>query len=49
MSQAPDGKNIKIMITNEKDRKENTKIITHIQNFVEKRLKLGKNKESHFC
>ena len=47
MAQAPGSKNIKIMITNEKDREENTKIITHIENFVEKRLKLGENKESH--
>ena len=47
MAQAPDGKNIKIMITNEKDRKENTKIITHIENHLEKRSKLGKNKESY--
>ena len=47
MAQAKDGKNINIMITNEKDWEENTKIITHIENFVEKRLKLGKNKESH--
>ena len=47
MAQAPGSKNIKIMITNEKDREENTKIITHIENFVEKRLKLGENKDSH--
>lgn len=47
MAQAPDGKNIKIMITNEKDQKENTKIITHIENHLEKRSKLGKNKESY--
>ena len=47
MAQAPDGKNIKIMITNEKDREENTKIITHIENHLEKRSKLGKNKESY--
>ena len=47
MSQAPEGKNIKIMITNEKDREQNTKIITHIEKYLEKRLKLGKNKESY--
>ena len=47
MAQAPNGKNIKIMITNEKDREENTKIITHIENHLEKRSKLGKNKESY--
>ena len=47
MAQAPDGKNIKIMITNEKDREENTKIITHIENHLERRSKLGKNKESY--
>ena len=47
MSQAPEGKNIKIMITNEKDREQNTKIITHIEKYLEKRLKLGKIKESY--
>ena len=47
MAQAPDGKNIKIMITNEKDREENTKIITHIENHLAKRSKLGENKESY--
>ena len=47
MAQAPNGKNIKIMITNEKDQEENTKIITHIENHLEKRSKLGKNKESY--
>ena len=47
MAQAPDSKNIKIMITNEKDCKENTRILTHIENFVEKRTKLGRKKESH--
>ena len=47
MAQAPDGKNIKIMITNEKDREENTKIITHIENYLEKRLKSEKSKESY--
>ncbi len=47
MAQAPNGKNIKIMITNEKDQEENTKIITHIEKYLEKRLKLGKNKESY--
>ena len=35
------------MITNEKDCKENTRILTHIENFVEKRTKLGRKKESH--
>ena len=35
------------MITSEKDQKENTKIITHIENHLEKRSKLGKNKESY--
>ena len=47
MAQAPDGKNIKIMITNEKDQEENTKIITHIENHLEKRSKIGNNKESY--
>ena len=47
MAQAPDGKNIKIMITNEKDREENTKIITHIENYLEKRLTSEKSKESY--
>ena len=48
MAQAPEGKkNIRIMITNEKDREQNTKIITHIEKYLEKRLKLGKNKESY--
>ena len=47
MAQAPEGKNFKIMITNEKDREQNTKIITHIEKYLEKRLKLGKNKESY--
>ena len=47
MAQTPEGKNIKIMITNEKDREQNTKIITHIEKYLEKRLKLGKNKESY--
>ncbi len=47
MAQAPDSKNIKIMTTNEKDCKENTRILTHIENFVEKRTKLGRKKESH--
>ena len=46
-AQAIDGKNIKIMITNEKDQEENTKIVTHIENFLEKRLKLEKSKESY--
>ena len=35
------------MITNQKDREENTKIITHIENYLEKRLKLEKSKESY--
>ena len=35
------------MITNEKDREENTKIITHIENHLEKRSKSVKNKESY--
>ena len=47
MAQAPDSKNITIMITNEKDFKENTRILTHIENLVEKRTKLGRKKESH--
>ncbi len=47
IAQAPDGKNIKIMITNEKDREENTKIITYIENYLEKRLKSEKSKESY--
>ena len=47
MAQAPDSKNITIMITNEKDYKENTRILTHIENVVEKRTKLGRKKESH--
>ena len=34
------------MITNEKDCKENTRILTHIANVVEKRTKLGRKKES---
>ena len=46
-SEFPDGKNIKIMITNEKDQKQNTKIINYVESFVEKRMKLGKKKESH--
>ena len=46
-SEFPDGKNIKIMMTNEKDQKQNTKIINYIESFVEKRMKLGKKKESH--
>ena len=46
-SEFPDGKNIKIMMTNEKDQKQNTKIINYVENFVEKRMKLGKKKESH--
>ena len=47
MAQAPDSKNITIMITNEKDYKENTRILTHIKNVMEKRAKLGRKKESH--
>ena len=47
MAQTPEGKNIKIMITNEKDGEQNTKIITHIEKYLEKRLKLEKNKESY--
>ena len=47
MAQAPDSKNITIMITNEKDYKENTRILTHIENVLEKRTKLGRKKESH--
>ena len=47
MAKAPEDKNYKIMITNEKDCKENTRILTHIENFVEKRTKLGRKKESH--
>ena len=46
-SEFPDGKNIKIMTTNEKDQRQNTKIIKYIESFVEKRMKLGKKKESH--
>ena len=46
-SEFPDGKNIKIMMTNEKDQKQNTKIINYVESFVEKRMKLGKKKESH--
>ena len=46
MAQAPDSKNITIMITNEKDCKENTRILTHIENVVEKSTKLGRKKES---
>ena len=46
-SEFPDGKNIKIMTTNEKDQKQNTKIISYVESFVEKRMKLGKKKESH--
>ena len=46
MAQFPDSKNIKIMITNEKDCKENARILTHIENVVEKRAKLGRKKES---
>ncbi len=45
-AQFPDSKNIKIMATNVKDRNENTKIINYIENFVEKRMKLVKKKES---
>ena len=47
MAQAPHDKNIKIMITNEKDQKENTKIISHIEKYLKKGLKLGKNKEGY--
>ena len=47
IAQAPDSKNILIMITNEKDREENTRILTHIENVVEKRTELGRKKESH--
>ena len=47
MVQAPEGKNNKIMITNQKDREENTKIITHIENHLVKRSKLGKSNESY--
>ena len=47
MAQAHDGKNVKIMITNEKDREQNTKIITHIEKYLEERLKLRENKESY--
>ena len=46
-SEFPDGKNIKIMITNEKDQKQNSKIINYVGSFVKKRMKLGKKKESH--
>ena len=46
-SEFPDRKNIKIMTTNEKDQKQNTKIINYVESFVEKRMKLGKKKESH--
>ena len=46
-SEFPDGKNIKIMTTNEKDQKQNTKIISYVESFVEKRMKLGKKKQSH--
>jgi hypothetical protein len=35
------------MITNEKDREDNTRILTHIENVVEKRTELGRKKESH--
>ena len=45
-AQFPDSKNIKIMATNVKDQNANTKIINYIENFVEKRMKLGKKKES---
>ncbi len=47
MAQAPHDKNIKIMITNEKDQKENAKIISHIEKYLKKGLKLGKNKEGY--
>ena len=33
------------MATNVKDQNANTKIINYIENFVEKRMKLGKKKE----
>ena len=46
-SEFPDGKNIKIMTTNEKDQKQNTKIISYVENFLERRIKLGEKKESH--
>ena len=46
-SEFPDGKNIKIMTTNEKDQKQNTKIISYVESFLEKRIKLGEKKESH--
>ena len=46
-SEFPDGKNIKIMTTNEKDQIQNTKIIDYVQSFIEKRMTLGKKKESH--
>ncbi len=36
MAQAPHDKNITIMITNEKDQKENTKIISHIEKYLKK-------------
>lgn len=47
MAQAPHGKNIKIMSTNAKDQKGNTKIISYIEKYLEKGLKLGKNKEGY--
>ena len=46
-SEFPDGKNIKIMTTNEKDQIQNTKIINYVESFLEKRMNLGKKKESH--
>ncbi len=47
MAQAPHGKDIKIMSTNAKDQKGNTKIISYIEKYLEKGLKLGKNKEGY--
>ena len=46
-SEFPDRKNIKIMTTNEKDQIQNTKIINYVESFLEKRMNLGKKKESH--
>ena len=45
MAQTPDSKNIKIMITNEKDYKEILEYLP-IENVMEKRAKLGRKKKA---
>ena len=44
-SEFPDGKNIKIMTTNEKDHIQNSKILNYVESFLEKRVEIPQKKE----